>query len=247
MQYNNTTDKNGIIQREEFLCGLGDGGISGDSTLLKQFTALNNESYWEVFMAILTVDKRWKADDFNYTDYPEAPITMVASQRDYELPVAVTGANLATLLRVNRVWVLDAQGNRQELSRMEEGDDFDYTTTGQPSRYRLHGKSIYLDVRPNSTSVTLTNGLIIQFQRIPDAFTSADTTQQPGFMATYHDLIPIRSSAKFMMRSDPKVAAQLNQEFYERLGIKPTLAGAIADMDDNASMQMTLANPGSGR
>ncbi len=58
MQYNNVTEKNGIIQRVEMLTGMGDGAISGDAVLLKQVTGLVNESYFEVFPGV------WRHGDF---------------------------------------------------------------------------------------------------------------------------------------------------------------------------------------
>jgi hypothetical protein len=240
MKLSQTTNKDGLLQVSETLSLLGDGGITSNTTLTRQFINYINQAYWEVFMAILTVDKNWKADDFNYTDYPEAPITLVDSQRDYELPVAVTGANIATLLRVNRVWVLDTQGNRMLLEAMDTDEDFDYITTGIPTKYRLHGKSIYMNVRPASGQVTLTSGLIVQFQRVPDPFAYADldgnkeSTQQPGFMETFHDLLALRASAKYLRPTNSTLAQQYDNEFYARLGIPPpTLVGAISNMDDN--------------
>lgn len=216
MKFSDTTAKSGIIQLSETLCKLGDGGISNDATLLKQFTNYVNMAYWEVFMAQLSVDSRWKADDFNYTDYPEAPINLVDDQRDYELPVAATGDNIATLLRVNKVWVLDSQGNRMEIQPLAPEDD-EFDGKGFPQNYRLHGKSIRLDPRPNTSSVTATGGLIVQFQRIPDPFVSTDTTQQPGFMGTYHDLLPLRASAWYLLPTNPQLATAYEDRFLRRL------------------------------
>lgn len=239
MQFSDTTNKNGLIQLSEALCNLGDAGISGDTTLLKQFTGYLNQAYSEVVMAIMSVDKTWKFDDFNYTDIPEAPITMVNAQRDYTLPVASTGADVATLLRVNKVWVLDATGNRIELQPMGPEDDFDRTTTGIPSRYRLDGKSIFLDPRPATGSVTLTSGLIIQFQRVPDAFASSGSdTQQPGFMATYHDLLPLKASSWYLLPIKPDLASAYEQRFLSRLEL---LKRDYAMKDDNTPRRMTPA------
>jgi hypothetical protein len=220
MQFSDTTNINGIIQVAESLTKLGNTGISGDATLLKQFTNYVNQAYSDVVSNIMSVDSLWKWDDANYTDFPEAPITIVSSQRDYTLPVATSGANVATLLRINRVWVLDTNGNRVELRLMAPEENFTYastnvTATGFPTAYKLQGKSIYLDVLPTATFVTLASGLIIQFQRIPDAFTSADTTQQPGFMEPFHDLLPLKASAWYLLPIDPQLA-QLYEQRYEK-------------------------------
>ena len=241
MQFSDTSNKNGIIQYCESLTNLGDTAISGNSTLLKQFTNYVNSGYYEVFMAIMSVDKTWKVDDFNYADFPEGPITMVASQRDYTLPVAVVGANLATLLRVNRVWVLDLNGVRFPLRKMNPDENFlyaddNYAATGFPTAYKLHGKSIYLDILPVATSVTLTDGLIVQVQRTPDAFTSADTTQQPGFMETYHDLLALKASAWYLLPTNPQLATMYEERFRTRLEL---LKRDYAQKDDNLERNFT--------
>lgn len=234
MKFSDTTNKNGIIQLCEALSRLGDAGISGDATLLKQFTGYVNQAYWEVFMAQMSVDSRWKADDFNYTDYPEAPIDLVDEQRDYTLPVASTGANMATLLRVNRVWVLDKQSNRIELQPLDPEDDEFHENSAFPRKYRLHGKSIRLDPKPSTTSVTLTGGLIIQFQRTPDAFLSTDTTQEPGFMGTYHDLLALKASAWYLLPIKPDLAQLYEERFLRRLEL---FKKDVAKSDDNGTVQ----------
>ena len=230
MQFSDTTNKTGAIQTAEHLCRLGDAGISGNAVLLAQFTGLINRAYLEVTTAILSVDKNCKFDDFNYTDFPEASITLVDAQQDYTLPVAVTGQNIATLLRVNKVWVLDSNGDRHQLSPMGPDDDFDREATGLPTRYRINGKSILLDVLPAKESVKLSGGLIIAFQRVPDAFTSADTTQQPGFMETYHDLLPLRASSWYLLPTNPELALQYERQFLSRI---EQLKGSYATFDDN--------------
>ena len=238
MQFSDTTNKNGLIQLCESLSLLGDTAITGSSntnTLFLQFTNYLNMAYHEVFMALLSVDKTWKVDDFNRTDFPEAPLDMVASQRDYQLPVAASGGNMATLLRVNRIWVLDLNGYRRELRKMEPLEELTYaatnfTATGFPTAYKLNGQSIYLDILPTSDYVTLTDGLIIQYQRTPDAFASTDTTQQPGFMETYHDLLPLKASAIYLLPIKPDLSAAYEQRFLTRLEL---LKRDYAQKDDN--------------
>ena len=223
------------MQMTESLSLVGDGGFTGDSTLFAKITSYINIAYNEVVDAILDVDTNWKFDDANRTDYPEATITMVASQRDYTLPVAFVGADSSTLLKINRVWVLDKNGNRQQLSLMNPNDDFDYSTTGLPSQYRLNGKSIFLDVRPSSTATTLTNGLIIQFERIQDYFTTEDATQEPGFIATYHDLLPLKASSLYLLPINTDLAERYEARFQARL---QKLKSAYSYMNDDATNRM---------
>lgn len=235
MQFNNVTDKNGIIQRIELLCSIGDGGISGDSTLLKQVTGLVNESYFEIWMAQMSVDNNAKSDDFNYTDYPDAPITMVLNQADYTLPVAVVGGNVASFLRLNGVY-FKVNGQRQYLSPMD-GDDVLTSVASEPIKYTVDGKSIIFQCPLSQGTLTKYGSTFyVKFQRVPDAFTSADTTQQPGFLETYHDLIPLRASAKYMLPIDANLSARLDQQFYTRLQF---FKRDIANMDDASPRAIT--------
>lgn len=230
MQYSDTTNKNGIIQREEVLCGLGDGAISGESTLLKQFTGYNNAAYYEIWMAQLAVDKQWKRDDYNYTDLPDATITGVASQADYSLPVATVGANVATFLRLGGIYYED-NGVRIYLRPMDASEAFT-SIDNVPYGYRNDGKSITFNCPLSSAFVTQYPTFHVEFQRVPDAFTSADTTQQPGFMETYHDLIPLKASSLYLLPVNPQLSQLYEQRFLSRLDL---FKRDIAQMDDNSN------------
>lgn len=237
MQYNNTTDKNGIIQRNEALCSIGDGGISGDTILLKQFTGLNNQAYFEIWSAQMSVDRNFRSDDFNYTDLPDSSITMVSGQADYTLPVAVVSANVATFLRLKGVYFL-YNGVRTYLTPMDETDTLT-TTSGEPTKYQLNGKSIIFQCPLSAATLTKYSSVFhIEYQRVPDAFLYDDTTQQPGFLETYHDLIPLRSSALYLLPIDANLSARYDQQFYERL---ENFKRDIAMMDDKRPRRMIPA------
>lgn len=217
------------------LCNLGDGGISSNTTLLRQITGLANESYFEIWMAQLSVDKNWRADDYNYSNLPDAPFTMVLNQADYTIPVAVTSANVATFLRLKGIYYL-LNGDRQYLSPMESLDLIT-TTAGEPTQYYLNGKSIIFDRPFDAATLTKYSSVFhVEFQRVPDAFAYNDETQQPGFMETYHDLIPLRTSAKYLLPINPNLSAQYDQQFYARLAL---FKRDIVRMDDNAPSAIT--------
>lgn len=234
MLYSDTTNKTGIIQRNEMLCSMGDGTISGDTTLLKQFTGLNNEAYHEIWMAELSVDNKAIADDFNYADYPDAPITLVTGQADYTLPVAVTSANVATFLRLNGIYY--KMGNERIYLRPMESDETRSDTSGTPTAYKLNGKSFFFDHPVSADFVSRVTVIHAEYQRVPDAFLYDDTTQQPGFMETYHDLIPLRASAKYLMPIDMNTANSYNNEFLRRLEL---FKRDIAKLDDSFDSSIT--------
>ena len=200
MQFSDTTNKNGIIQDAEFLLNFPDGGISGDTTVLKQFTGLINQAYLKVVAKVLEADRRWTWDHSNYTDFPIGSATLVAGQEDYTLPAATSSGNAATLLRVVRIAVLDTTGVEYTLIHDERPiADLNklYVTSGTPVFYKLIGNSVKLFPAPAAANVTLTAGLRVYFQRSPDLFTSSDTTQQPGLPEPLHRLLSIEASMDY--------------------------------------------------
>lgn len=221
MVFSDTTNKNGIIQNIESLCNLGDAGITGNTTLFAKVTGYVNQAYHKVVSAILAVDKRWAWDDSNYTDFPRGVATLVASQHDYTLPAATTSGNASTLLRVQKIAVLDT-ASKEHLLTLTDATEAElnnrYPSDGLPTVYKLVGNSVKMWPAPNSTSTTLTSGLIVYFQRSFDEFTTSDTTQQPGFAATYHDLLQLDASATYLLPINQALAASYLTLFNNRLG-----------------------------
>ena len=214
MKFSDTTNKNGIIQLVERLCKLGDGGITNDTTLFKQITGDINQAYKKVAMALLRVDKSWKWDDSNYTDFPIATIDIVASQRDYTLPASTSGGNASTLYRVNQVRFKVTGGQYQKLELMNIGEEETAsTTTGVPTKYNLVGNSIRLNIVASANS---TAGLEVTFQRSLEEFTTSDTTKQPGFMDSYHDLLAYDASSTYLLPLNTQLAVNYSTIFSNR-------------------------------
>lgn len=211
----NTSDKNGLINICESVGGYGDGGISGDTTLLKQFTNYINIAIAEVRSQLLKVDGGWKPDDYNYTDISDAPITLVASQFDYELPVAATGNNLATLLRVNHVYYVSGS-QRVYLDPMDRREQYNSTITGVPTAYYFDGKSIVFDVAPNADFIASVSTFHVDFSRLDDPFVSTDTTQQAGFIGSYHHILSYKAVALDKLRTDTAFSLRLSSGDMDR-------------------------------
>ena len=208
----------------ESLCNLGDGAISNNPTLFYRTTANVNIAYLKVISALMKVDKKWKWDDYNWTNYPRAVATLVSGQRDYTLPKATTGGDSSTLLKVEKVAVLNKNTTPQEimltLTDMEEGElNNIWATSGLPSYYRVIGNSIKLWPAPdNNVTVTLTSGLIVYFQRTHTPFdTSTTNTVEPGFMATYHDLLALDAAATYFLPINTQMAINYANLFSQRL------------------------------
>ena len=203
MQFSDTTNKNGILQKcELYLFGGNYGAITGNTTNLAVFTGLVNDAQDSIVSDILDVDTRWQWDDTNRTDFPIGSIDLVDGQRDYTLDVEH--------LKILGVEVKDASGNFYPLLPIDMEDmrskgitptEF-FETNGLPQYYDKIANSILLYPQPATAQVTISNGLKVHFQRGPEYFTTSDTTRVPGFASLYHKLIPLLTSFEYAVSND---------------------------------------------
>ena len=190
MQFNNTVTKSGILQQIEFNTNLGDGAITGNPTLLLQFTAKVNNWYYKETQTIITADGNWRWDDSNQTNSPTASTDLVTGQGDYQLMSSVPDAG-KDWLEIERVEMKDKDGNwvtirPRNLRRVQHSIEKEREITGTPNYYDFDGTQIHLDQIPNYNSV---GGLKIWFSRNPLEFVSTDTTKRPGFNTMFHELL----------------------------------------------------------
>lgn len=204
MVFNDTTNKAGLIQDCELLIESGDTGITGNATLLKQFTNLINQAYHKIVTYIIASDTNWKWDDSNYTNFPRGSQNLVSGQQDYALPTATgtyTAANSATLMNIETISILDKSGYEVELRESFEDEatlNTLFLTSGQPQVYKLYNNSVKVWPSPdNNVSVTLTNGLVTYFQRTASEFVSTDTTKAPGIQLPFHRLLSLQASLDY--------------------------------------------------
>jgi len=136
----------------------------------------------------------WEFDDSNHTDLPIATTTLVNGQQDYSLPTEA--------LDILRVEVLDSSGDYQLMKlidKSEVGESLSeyYETAGMPFQYDLLGNSIFLYPKPSTSQVTAAKGLKLYLSRDIDEFTITDTSQQPGFVNSFHEIIAFGSAYDF--------------------------------------------------
>lgn len=206
MQFSDTSGLSGLIQECEYMTGLGDAAISGNTSLLKHFTRSINKWYYKVVTMILDSQDGWDFDDSNYTDYPVATTAMVASQRDYVLPTS------QKVLRVKRVDVTydgTTYYKAEPFDINESGSGFgpsanttmETTVDNRFSRtapkYDLKANSIWIYPRAATADVTAGAKIRIEFSRELDEFTTADTTQEPGFDEPFHAMLAVGASLDF--------------------------------------------------
>lgn len=261
MQFSDTTNKNGIIQTCELLLDLGDATISGNTTLLKQFTNLiNNDAYDDVIAEILKNEGTWLWDDFNETNskLPTATqnLTTTAGSEvsNYALPNAASnsglgGSDASTFLRLIKVQVKDAAGYLQNLIPIDEGAfaqplDTVFYNPGFPQYYDQIGTSLILYPAPLAAAVTATNGLKVTFQRDKIDFTTSDTTKMPGIPSIYHYLIPLITCETWAAIKGLKQLSFLTQKkmkFYQNLGWG--VANRNKDLKQAVTARQSRRNP----
>lgn len=200
-QYNDTTNKNGIIQGIEQELGFEDGYISGNTTRMKLWTASVNQSLDKAHQIIFVADGRWQFDDSNHTDYPIITTNLVDGQRDYTF---TTDGSSNLILAVHRVFVktsssgpyyeifpVDVQSDREGIiSGFADGQN----SEGAPYTYDLTATGIFLDPIPNAN---VTNGLKVYISREGSYFTTSSTTKKPGFAGLYHDYCVLEPAYRY--------------------------------------------------
>lgn len=195
--FSDTSNNQGIIQEIERITKIGSGGITGDSTLLKDFTRLVNIWNGRITMDIMLSDGKWQYDDFNIGDMPIAETDLISGQQDYSIR---TDYNNQQIWKVSRVDVKDSSGNWKQLKQLDQsqisgGFSAYQSVNGEPKEFDFNGISTLLFPTPNYSwrnSVEGERGLKIIFQREskPFATTGADS-QVPGFASAFHYLLAL--------------------------------------------------------
>src|ERR1035437_4130765 len=122
--FSSTTNKNGLIQLIERILSFNDGDISGNPTLLAQFTADINLTIDEVFGFLFPLGGTWQLDDSNQTDYPIITTSLVSGQRDYSFTTDQQGN---VILDIYRVLVANSAGVYSDITPVDQqtGSDSD--------------------------------------------------------------------------------------------------------------------------
>ena len=220
--FSDTTNKDGLIQICERLCHFPDAGISGDATLLAQFTSALNDAYDEVLPYVFAAEARWQFDDPTHTTLPIATTNIVSGQRDYSFTSDSASASIlqidkvairqdATTTDYTMIYPID-QSDKNARRLIEDNSD----NTGIPTKYDVIGSSILLDPEPDYAS---TAGLKIWYSRTPDYFTTSDTTQTPGIPDMFHQLLAYIASHEWTFINNPEettIISRLENRIAER-------------------------------
>lgn len=193
MVYSDTTNKSGIIQTIEQMADLGDATISGNTTLLKQFTAIVNRVGHRVWHLIFMSTGNWQYDDGGNTNLPQATTDLISDTAKYSLPTEALSIQRLEVKDVAGLWTVIYPITKEQING--QGVDEFMKTDGPVSFYRLIGNTIELFPAPNYSS---TAGLKIYFDRDSVDFATSDTTKTPGFASPYHEIIPIKATIEWL-------------------------------------------------
>ncbi len=190
MQFNNVTDKNGIIQNCEIAL-FGDSPftqISGNTSRLAIFTNYVNEGLSRYAQLALMSDYNWEWDDQNQTDLPIGTTTITSGQQDYSIAtehIIVTGIEIKNplyILCISCICILARSCCCKKERYFTENDisisNYMNNVAGLPYQYTKVANSIFLYPTPNFTQAA---SLKVHFKRAPSYYTSADTTKVQGF------------------------------------------------------------------
>lgn len=216
LQFSDTSNHKGIIQKIERLVYGQDavGRISGNSTLLKQWTADVNTALDRALHIIFEADGRWQFDDSNHTDYPIITTNIVANQRDYTF---TTDGSSNLILDIHKVAILESSTATKysEISPADaQSDDYspfvenNTSATGVPTTYDKTANGIFLDPIP---SYSVSAGLKVYISREGSYFTSSDTTKKPGIAGLYHEYLAVYPAWQYAQTNNLANVNQLLQ------------------------------------
>ncbi len=209
--FNDSTNKNGLIQIFEFWARLPDGTVTG--TLLKQITARINAAFERIMPLLLSYSDNIRWDDQNHTDAPIGRTDIKDGQADYKI---TEDGNSLDILNITNVRILPSATATQyeDLRRMKADDPRitdaispNTTNEGSPSHFVELGNRIYLFPEPNYDA---TSGLELFFGREQVYFDSADTTEEPGIPKPFHELLALYASLDYISVNRPDEGNTLN-------------------------------------
>lgn len=210
MQWNSHVDGFDIVTDAKKWCDID----SSDTTSypLDDMGRAGNKALDKCHMLILGADGRWEYDDNNNAGTPLINTSTSITSGDTKVAIPLTW------LKITRVRITDAAGNYVTLSprrRRQWSDAQLNASSGEPNEYDLIGNYLHFD-KPINHNATLE----VQYQLGPSYFDGdSDTTKTPGFVAQFHQIIPLEIALEYCEINDMDSRAG---KIRNRLGEAPT-------------------------
>lgn len=241
MVFNDTTNKNGLIQAFEFWTRMPDGTVTG--TLLKQVTARINSAFDNIMPLLMSYTDYIRWDDTNHTDRPIGTLNLVSGQSDYTFG---EDDNSLDILNITNVKILESSTDTEyvDLEKMTIDDDRmsdamspNPSNTGVPTHWLEVGNSIFLYPEPNYSA---TNGIKIFFEREQHYFSSTDTTEEAGIPKPFHELLALYASLDWNMVNRSEDVALITR-IERRIFKKESELKKLIDLKNPTRSKITMA------
>jgi hypothetical protein len=171
---------------------------NSDSTSYTDAQLLINLNTWyqKIVTMIFESQDESDFDDARNTDYPIETTPMVASQRDYSIPVS------NAVLKIKRVDLTYDGTNYYRAYPIDDGSvstdmganlaNTDQDFVKQNPRYDVKYNSVFIYPAPTAADVSAGGSIRIEWERNVTPFTSAELTAGtvvPGFDAPFHPML----------------------------------------------------------
>lgn len=219
MQFSDTSNYTGLIQKCEDYTGIGNGNITGDSITFKKFASNINEALYDLIIEIMKAQDEFDWDDFSRTDYPIG-YALLTTNRDYTFPASL---GFLTIKRLDISWdgtnyyqatPIDSGEMKFGLGNADTEDT--YFSLTEP-RYDPKANGFWLYPRATAAQVAAGAKFRIEFTREFTEFTSSDTTDEPPIDRPFHDLVAVGASLKWAVMKDATRAQNLKTLYDEGL------------------------------
>lgn len=216
IQFSDTTNKKGIVQKIDRLCGTVN-AAAGSYPLLDK-TVDVNFALANYFMIATKASGRWQVDDTNHTDYPIIYGDIVTSQQDYSFTVDEDGNQILDIFKIrvkypDGTWKTLKQ--RDLISYPEDDDWLNSNTTGLPTEFDLSANGIFLNAIPN---YSLADALEIYVARTGSYFVSTDTTKTAGIPDIHQEYLALRPAYFYCLTKKLPQAAAYKIQLYGENG-----------------------------
>ena len=234
MVWNDPTNRQGLVQDMEDICGLGATGITSNTTLFQQFSRWANLWQKQVIRWILSGEDGFDFDDANNTTYPSGTFTGTTN-RDYAFDPTLK------LLKLKKVGMTYDGTNYVQAKPIDTNDPDFWQVTADPNIDQLFSTATPrydaiaagINIYPKFTQAQVNAGAKVYVEYFRDAktdfATSGTDSVEPGFDSAFHNVISKGASFEYAKLYKPSIVNDLKNEIH---GIRTRYANIPGLKDD---------------